>query len=390
MILTTRPPHLFDQAKLQHVYTPQMFEKMRVVFVRTLSFESRGSVARIVSWIEFELKVAFYLVRHRTRPEIIVASSLSLLSILTALFFKVLNKTRVVFEIRDIWPLSAIEIGGYSPRNPLIRALGWVERLGYRKADLIVGTMPNLKAHVQCSSDSHAPVKCMPMGIGEEHLASLGEAIEPQQYDKRMAAVDDMFSEGKIIIGYAGSMGAANALDYLFEAAKLLRHDTRFRFAFVGDGNLKERYIAEYSHLPNVSIGPRLRKQEVASFLARCDLLAFSSLPGGVWKYGQSLNKLIDYMAAARPIYGIYDGFDDMISLADCGRFSQTHDIDEIARQITDLAMQPKSNLVAMGKRGYDWLLKNRRYETLGVQYETMLAELLAQKPQAAIIGHRK
>ena len=93
-------------------------------------------------------------------------------------------------------------------------------------------------------------------------------------------------------------------------------------------------------------------------------------------------------MAVARPIYGIYNGFDDMISHADCGWLSQTHDINEIAHQISDLATQPKANLVAMGQRGHDWLMKNRRYETLGKQYETMLADLLVPKPNTAIVGH--
>jgi hypothetical protein len=37
------------------------------------------------------------------------------------------------------------ENGGFSRSNPFVRMLGWVERAGYRYADEIVATMPNLR-----------------------------------------------------------------------------------------------------------------------------------------------------------------------------------------------------------------------------------------------------
>ena len=54
-------------------------------------------------------------------------------------------KTKLVFEVRDIWPLTLTEEGGFSSLNPLIIILRAIELVGYRFSDLVVGTMPGLK-----------------------------------------------------------------------------------------------------------------------------------------------------------------------------------------------------------------------------------------------------
>ena len=53
-----------------------------------------------------------------------------------------------------------------SPRHPAVKFLAWVERLGYLRADLIVGTMPNLREHVVEVSGSDKPVAQDPQGLG--------------------------------------------------------------------------------------------------------------------------------------------------------------------------------------------------------------------------------
>ena len=78
----------------------------------------------------------------------IIVSSLSILTLLNGLYLKRKYNCKLIFEIRDIWPLSAIEFGGFDKKNIFIKLLKFVEYLGYKYSDHIVGTMPNLGKHV--------------------------------------------------------------------------------------------------------------------------------------------------------------------------------------------------------------------------------------------------
>ena len=372
VVFTTYPPHLFDPISLTRNFSVRTFESLLVVFVRTIKFDNRRSWARIISWIEFEAKVIFWLFRKNERPDVVIASSLSMLSILTALLLKIFYRCQVVFEVRDIWPLSLFEGGAYSPRSPLVRGLAWLEKFAYKRSDLIIGTMPMLEKHVKDVMPLHAPVRVCPMGVSEEHLASL------EVLDSNIGSdIDNLFRDDCFKIGYAGSFGSSNALEYLFEAAALMQDKLDVQFVFVGDGNMKEELIRQYGGLKNVVIGRRLRKRDVAQFVSRCDLVTFSTHPSLVWAYGQSLNKVIDYMLSAKPIYGVYNGYDDMITRAGCGWLSQSHDVGRISSEILEIASLPREELAKMGERGRQWITEHRRYKTLAAYYEEMLFELI-------------
>ena len=98
-----------------------------------------------------------------------------------------------------------------------------------------------------------------------------------------------------------------------------MMEESNIHFLVVGDGNLRENFQQKYAHLCNLTFAPRVPKEMVQPVLARCDLLYFSVHASKVWKYGQSLNKVIDYMMAGKPIVASYTGYPSMINEAACG-----------------------------------------------------------------------
>jgi hypothetical protein len=109
------------------------------------------SLKRIFSWFVFEfnlLRLTLFTTKI-IRPDIIIVKSISLFSILSGLILKKRYNSKLIIEITDIWPLTLVEIGKYSSNNPFIILLGYIEKLGYNSADAIVGSMPNLKEHVE-------------------------------------------------------------------------------------------------------------------------------------------------------------------------------------------------------------------------------------------------
>jgi glycosyltransferase involved in cell wall biosynthesis len=282
-----------------------------------------------------------------------------------------------MFEVRDIWPLTLVAEGGFSERNPLVLALSAVEKLGYRRADAVVGTMPNLGAHVERVLGHPAPVYCVPMGIGTDVVATAAPEVshDPAEH----------LPTGKFLVAYAGSIGISNALDVLFACAQAMTAFPNVHFLILGDGELLASYKERFGSLPNMTFVPRVPKAQVQSLLNRCDVLYLSTHRSEVWDYGQSLNKLIDYMMAAKPIVASYSGFPSMINEADYGTLVPAGDAVALRDDILRFAEMTPLERRAMGQRGRDWLLANRRYATLAKQYLAILgADDVPSEPKVA------
>ena len=271
----------------------------------------------------------------------------------------------MVFEIRDIWPLTIIEEGGYSKNNIFVRGLEWIEKLGYRSADAIVGTMPNLAEHVANQVGPGRPVHCIPMGSDPRSLTDIQPL--PDGY------VQAHIPQGKFVVAHVGSIGITNALDTFLNCAQRMSGESGIHFLVVGDGDLKAEYVRRYGYLPNVSFGPKVTKQMVQSVLSRCDLLYFSVHVSEVWRYGQSLNKVIDYMLAGKPVVASYTGFPSMINEAECGTYVPAGDEALLRLEICRYARMPVFEREAMGNRGREWILAERNYATLAANYLRIL-----------------
>ena len=169
------------------------------------------------------------------------------------------------------------------------------------------------------------------------------------------------------------TIGITNALDSFFEAAGSMRDDPAVRFLVVGDGSLLPEHKRRFSHLPNVTFAPKMPKQAVQSVLAACDLLYLSVHKSKVWEYGQSLNKVIDYMLAGKPVVACYTGFPSMIDEAGCGTYVPAGDVPALIHQFRRFAAMSPPERSEIGERGRQWILEHRNYRSLARDYLPIL-----------------
>src|SRR5688500_2370810 len=165
VIIISDSNHFGNFPRLRRVYTREVVEGCETWWIRTLKYRNTVSLRRVFSWIDFELKLFLMDKAPLPKPDVIVVSSLSLLTVINGLFMRRKYKCKLVFEVRDIWPLTLVEEGGFSRYNPLVLLLAWIERLGYRRADCVVGTMPNLAEHVENVAGPGRRCECIPFGF---------------------------------------------------------------------------------------------------------------------------------------------------------------------------------------------------------------------------------
>jgi len=375
VIISSDSNHLASFPRFKSLFTREILGGCETWWIRTRKYARTVSIGRVLSWLDFELKLLLLPKKRLPWPDVIIVSSLSLLTILNGVRLRRRYRCKLIFEIRDIWPLTLVEEGGYGARNPFVKLLAWVERFGYRRADLVVGTMPNLAAHVAEVAGEDIRCECVPFGF------------DPSSFDKQDPLPPDFLEQhipgDKFVIGYAGSIGLTNALETVVACARELANDSRFFFVFLGDGDRREHYIEETRDLDNVVFLPKVARTQVQSVLRRCDLLYFAVYDSPVWKFGMSLNKLIDYMMAAKPVLANYSGYQSMLNESGCGEFIPSGDLSALTAAIIRHFEMTAEELAERGEAGRRWLLENRPWNVLAGQYLSICDDLLGPAPRA-------
>lgn len=372
LLITSDANHLAQYPSTEKIYNYDQPEGVPVYWLKTKKYKKSFSAERVLSWLDFERRLFGLNTKNLDKPDVVIISSLSIFSIVYGLYLKRKFKAFLVFEVRDIWPLTMTEEASFSKLHPLVLFIGFLEKLGYKYADLIVGTMPKLDLHVKKILGYERPFHCSPLGFNKNSYNHEGLETTDNPFN-------DIFPKNKVIVGYSGSMGISNALDPFINVIHELQDNTNIHFMLVGSGDFKEKYETQLSHCTNVSFLPKIPQNEVKYFLDKCDIVFLSTKPSKVWDYGQSMNKVVEYMLAGKPIIATYTGYPSMINESSCGVFINEKEKKNIENGVksallnmVNLSNKDRENI---GKRGLDWIRSRRTYSILAKQYLDRISE---------------
>lgn len=315
------------------------------------------NLKRIYSWVLFEYRLLKFLKRKTIQKEdTVIVSSLSILTFLSGVYLKRKYEVKLIVEVRDIWPQTLIEFKNLNKNNPLVLLLSAIEKKAYKEADVIVGSMGNLGKHIKLvASGNEHKFQYIPMGLDTSVLS------EKEIKENRN---DDFF-----IVGYAGTIGRANKIDLILEAAKILKNKAKIKFEILGEGVFKDFYIKKYNQLKNVEFLSKVEKSKVGKFLNKCDILLNPWEDNTLYQFGVSPNKWIDYMYAAKPIIVPFNGYKNIINEAKCGEFIETDKPQLLADTILKYYKTPKKERERIGMNGRDYLEKKLTYNILSDKY---------------------
>lgn len=305
-------------------------------FIRTREYDGNG-VGRILSWIDFVgggLRAAKTLA-ETLKPDAVISSSTYPFDTWFAQRVARLAGARLVHEVHDLWPLTPIELGGHSPKHPLMLAMAAAEKSAYRNSDAIVSILPNIEPHVR-SLGIDTPVIAVPNGIEAE------ASPEPAPADF-VALVEDLRAQGRRIVGYAGGMTNANAMDDFVAAMGRLAGEP-ITAVLVGDGLFRDELERQAKELgADVRFYGSLPKAQVHDALTRCDALYIGSKRSPLYEYGVSANKIFDYMLTGVPIVNAFASEHSPMVYAGCTIRAEGENPDDIARAIREaVALSPE------------------------------------------------
>jgi glycosyltransferase involved in cell wall biosynthesis len=162
---------------------------------------------------------------------------------------------------------------------------------------------------------------------------------------------------------YLGGFVMSMTLDTILEAASILMTRGRddVRFLRVGSGTYRDEVIrkAHDSGLSNVDFPPPVSKAEIASVMSTADAFIYGIRNLPLYRYGMSLNKLMDYLAGARPIIYAGNSSYNPVAIADAGFTVPPEDAQALADAVERLVALSPEERIAMGCRGHEYLLEH-------------------------------
>lgn len=262
----------------------------------------------------------------------------------------VLSKTKripYIFEVRDLWPESAIDTGVVTNRL-IIRLAFWLESFSYKHARLINVLTPAFRLSL-IEKKNVPPDKIIFIPNAADF--SLSENIL-EQFDPVSFRHENGISN-RFVITYVGAHGVANHLIQLLDAAELLT-ETNVLFQFIGDGMQKPMLMEEAKNrnLNNVLFLDPVPKREVFKYIIASDLCTSVLKKVDTFKTIYS-NKTFDYMACKKPILLLIDGVSrELVEQAQCGIYAEPENPEDIVAKIRYYLSNPDL-LKLHGENGY-------------------------------------
>jgi colanic acid biosynthesis glycosyl transferase WcaI len=206
---------------------------------RTWIYAATGSnvVRRLLSYWSFTFSALWGCFRV-PKPDLIFVESPPLFLGVTAWLASRLRRAPYVFNVSDLWPESAVQLGIVTNRI-LISFAEALERFCYRHARNVCTVTEGIRDTI-AKVPHTAPVLFLPNGV------------DLQVFHRLPDASPSGFESGKATFLFAGTHGYAQGLDVIVEAARKLVPRPDIRFVLVGDGPDKERVKGLAGTLPNV------------------------------------------------------------------------------------------------------------------------------------------
>lgn len=350
--------HLYaKQPQINEQFTIQMIDGIKYCWVKTPFYSKSISLARLKNMFSFALSLRKAPKILNDKPDAIIVSSPSPFPIVLAKKWATKFNSKLIFEVRDIWPLTLQDLGGLSKHHPLSIILSYFERFACKKADYIVCLLPDSKSHFENAGMSSEKFNYIPNGI---------EIAKEETENTKEPIVN--IPKNKLVVGYMGSMGVSNALEYYIEAINILKHNDEISFVFFGKGSDKEE-LQQKNENNNVFWFDPVPKSQVQDILAKFDVCYLGWHNKDLYKMGISANKIFEYMLASKPIIHSNNASNDLIKIAECGISVPAENPIEISKAILKMLESSQEEKNKMGQNAKEFVLKHHTYKKIATDY---------------------
>lgn len=337
---------------------------IRVLRTWVFATRSRGFTGRLLNYFSFPI-FSLLAVRRLGVTDIIYVQSPPLFTGLAALWFSRLKRAPFIFNVSDIWPQSAVELGVLRNRFA-IRLAEMLERHIYRRAKRITVPTPGILERLAARGVPRDKIYLLTNGVD---TAAYNVTSPDRELARRLGL------DGHKVFMYAGLHGLAQGLDVILEAAKLTRNPDVL-YVLVGDGADKPALVAK-AQAEGISNVRFLPIQPTATLPALLNLVYATVIPlRRLDLFKAALpSKLFDSMAAGRPIVApLWGEAAAMVEAAACGLVVEPEDARAVQEAVEKLAADPVL-AQRLGEQGRRYVVEHFNRDDIAKRLVKLLEE---------------
>ncbi|MFQ3787483.1 glycosyltransferase family 4 protein [Halomonas sp. A29] len=351
--------------------------EVRFLWLRTSSYRGNGG-GRMKNMLEY----AWQAVRPSRlagleRPDLIVGSSVHPFAALAGWWLARRHGVPFVFEVRDLWPQTLIDMGRLREGASVTRALRALETFLYRRARRVLTLLPRAVDYI------------VPLGIPEERVVWLSNGVDLADFPS-VTPPAPRPPQMPLTLMYFGSHGEANGLSDLLEAMAIVKQgrldgEVPVQLRLIGDGPAKQDLLRQANGLGLdgrwVRFEPPVPKREIPALAREADafVITVRDLPQ-LYRFGISMNKLFDYMAAARPVIIASAAVNDPVAEAGAGITVPPEDPLALAEAIKRLVALPPEERARMGQAGRTHMEAVYDYRILAERLAGIMNDVMDEK----------
>jgi len=368
------------------LFRSEWIDGVRFVWLRTLPYHG-NTWRRQLNMLSY--LVTFLVVQTRSKaPDSIVGSTVHPFAALGAWVAARLRGARFIFEIRDLWPQTLIDLGAMRVGSPVERLLRTLEAFLVRRASVVITLLPGMRDYLAEQGLPADHVVYIPNGANLTAFGGSGRVDdeEPGAVTRCLGEVRRLRSEGRFVLAYLGAFGRVNRIDVIVAAAAIAeeRAPGRVGVLLVGEGPARAELELLTAADPAVAFGPAVPKRFVPPILQAVDATIVHTTHTPVYRYGISFNKLFEYMAARRPVVFACESAYDPVQSTGAGLTVRPDDPERLAEAFLELAAATPEARAAMGAAGRAYVAREHNIERLGEAFAAVIDGRLLSKMNGA------
>jgi glycosyltransferase involved in cell wall biosynthesis len=312
---------------------------------------------RLMSYFSFTFS-AFYSIMKSKPTDVIICNSPPLFLGITGYLGAKMKRAKFVFNVADIWPESAVELGILTNKS-FIRLAEWLEKFLYKKSWKIATATEGIRDYMIQKGKPAEDVFLLPNGVNTD-------TFSPQPQDEDL--LEEIGITGKKVFMYAGTLGYAQGLDSILETAALLKEsEPDAHFLFVGDGQEREKLLKmkEDLKLDNVTFYGSVPVTEMPRMFSIADYSIVSLRNIDLFK-GARPSKIFPALATGTPV--LYCGVGESAEILNeyqCGKIAPPENPEGIAAAIRELMETSADEYEAMCVNGRDLAISQYSWKSI-------------------------